>query len=55
MRLAKGQWLQITLLGYKLQESGEYTIVVIPQISGFFAVTDTTTVRSNQVTFTISE
>jgi hypothetical protein len=52
--LAEGRWVPITYWGYKLAEAGEYRIEGIPQISGGFAIADTTTVRSNQVTFTLS-
>ena len=54
--LANGQWVPITFWGYKLDEAGGYTIEGIPQIwSGYReSVSDTTTIRSNQIAFTLS-
>jgi hypothetical protein len=53
--LADGQWVPITFWGYRLEEPGQYTIVGIPQIWSGYRETkpDTTTVRSNEVAFTV--
>ena len=47
--------MPITKWGYRLEEPGEYTIEGIPQIASGFAIRDmdTTTIRSNQVAFTL--
>ncbi len=55
--LANGIWVPITFWGYKLEEAGEYTIEGIPQIWSAYRgqAADTTTVRSNQAAFTLSQ
>ena len=53
--LGRGGWIPITKWGYRLEEPGEYRIEGIPQIFSGWAIKDmdTTTIRSNQVGFTL--